>query len=640
MTSTRFAPAMLAVALACACGADDDGDTSFGATGSEHGEAGTDGSTATAGSTAGTDAGTTSMTASDSSVDVTGDDDPSTTDGDDTGPNVTPGGPALFFSDLVIAPRSGSSDTSLGQTAGQDGAIVTVWGKNLGDEQGDSTITVGGAVARVYSWGPATQGADMHTRMGMQAIAFQIPGDAPLGDTTIDVTVDDTPSNSLPLVTHDDGSIWFVAPDGNDGDDGSYGAPWETFDRVIEAIGPGDVVYFLDGFVDTSGQDATGFFGLATSGTADRPQAIVAYPGATVTVGGSDCEPTGHALIASYSPEIDGSSEHWVISKLRVTSPPECEQNSAVFMGNGFRLVGTYISNPRTSDGCQDGSVGCGGFGTCGNDIYLLGNELAEAQTINADTGSKQCHGFYISGNRTEDGVESNREIGWNWIHDCGNNRAINIYNESYNGEGEPRARIENHRIHDNWVENQRGIGLLLGQDVTGDNWIYNNVFVRTGLGPEFVDGGGFFPFQIQPGSTYAPATTTVWVVNNLVYGESFPGGPDWALGLVHWGGGTDIALELHDNIFVSTAAGIAYLGNESAELDGTNNVWFGAGAPPAGEQSAIADDPLFVDPDALDFHLQDGSPAKNAGVAQSIAELDFDGMPRDANAWSIGPFQ
>ncbi|HWB79207.1 MAG TPA: hypothetical protein VG755_29805, partial [Nannocystaceae bacterium] len=100
------------------------------------------------------------------------------------------------------------------------------------------------------------------------------------------------------------------------------------------------------------------------------------------------------------------------------------------------------------------------------------------------------------------------------------------------------------------------------------------------------------------------------------------------------------LTLELHDNIFVSTAAGIAYLGNESAEPGGTHNVWFGAGAPPTGEQSPIADDPMFVDPDALDFHLQDGSPAKNTGVAQSIAELDFDGMPRDANAWSIGPFQ
>lgn len=631
----RPIPASLALVLAChGGGAGDDADTAA-QTGTASGTASGTAGTAGTADTAGTDGSASGATADAGSDGSDGD-----SSGGDTGPNVTPGGPALFFSDLVIAPRRGNSDTSAGQRAGVDGAIVTVWGKNLGDSQGDSIVSVGGVAARVLAWGPAQHGADLYTRLGLQSIALQIPGDAPLGDTTIEVTVADTPSNALPLRTHDDGAIRFVAPDGDDGSDGSWDAPWASFDQVAASIEPGDVVYFLDGFVDVSGQGSTGFFGLDTSGTADRPKAIVAYPGATVTVGGDACEPTGHALIASYSPELDGASAHWVISQLRVLSPADCAQDTAVSLGDGYRLVGSYLSTPRTGDGCQSGAVQCGGLGSCGDGIFVLGNELDAAQTANADTGSKQCHGFYISGNRVEDGVESGREIAWNWIHDCANNRAINIYNESYNGEGQPRARIEGHAIHDNWVENQRGIGLLMGQDITGDNWVYNNVFVNTGLGPEFTDGGGFFPFQLQPGSTYAPSPTTLWVVNNLVWGASFPDGPDWARGLVFYAQGDQVTLELHDNIFVATQAGIDYVGYESSPLPGTHNLWFGAGAPPPDQTEAIAADPSVVDPAANDFHLQDRSPARNAGTPQPVGALDFDGMPRSDDGWSVGPYQ
>ena len=48
--------------------------------------------------------------------------------------------PRLFFSDLMSGPRSGNSDTSLGQAAGLDGAIVSVWGAFLGKSQGDGSF--------------------------------------------------------------------------------------------------------------------------------------------------------------------------------------------------------------------------------------------------------------------------------------------------------------------------------------------------------------------------------------------------------------------------------------------------------------------------------------------------------------------
>ena len=94
---------------------------------------------------------------------------------------ATAGAPALMFSDLVSGPSTGNSDNSQpGQTAAQDGAIVTVWGKNLG---AGGTIAVGGVNARIYSWGPASAPADLVTRHGMQMVAFQVPHQVPDGAT-------------------------------------------------------------------------------------------------------------------------------------------------------------------------------------------------------------------------------------------------------------------------------------------------------------------------------------------------------------------------------------------------------------------------------------------------------------------------
>lgn len=45
-------------------------------------------------------------------------------------------GPLLYFSDIVNGQNKGNSDTSKGQTTGQHGAFVTLYGVNLGSTQG------------------------------------------------------------------------------------------------------------------------------------------------------------------------------------------------------------------------------------------------------------------------------------------------------------------------------------------------------------------------------------------------------------------------------------------------------------------------------------------------------------------------
>src|SRR4051812_33852350 len=94
--------------------------------------------------------------------------------------------PYLAFSDLDSGPATGNGDTSRGQAAGVDGALVTVWGENLGASQGDGAIRIGGVAARIYAWGDATPPAgrvDLHRRLGLQRVVFQVPAGAPSGAT-------------------------------------------------------------------------------------------------------------------------------------------------------------------------------------------------------------------------------------------------------------------------------------------------------------------------------------------------------------------------------------------------------------------------------------------------------------------------
>ena len=71
--------------------------------------------------------------------------------------------PVLFFSDITSGSKSGNSDTSHGRT-GLDGAIVTIWGRNLGETQGSSKVYANGVeAASYYSWGNAITPADLIT---------------------------------------------------------------------------------------------------------------------------------------------------------------------------------------------------------------------------------------------------------------------------------------------------------------------------------------------------------------------------------------------------------------------------------------------------------------------------------------------
>ncbi|MFZ5477870.1 MAG: right-handed parallel beta-helix repeat-containing protein [Myxococcota bacterium] len=90
--------------------------------------------------------------------------------------------------------------------------------------------------------------------------------------------------------------------------------------------------------------------------------------------------------------------------------------------------------------------------------------------------------------------------------------------------------------------------------------------------------------------------------------------------------------LDVHDSIVAGTVAGVGV----RAHGDGAwryNDVWGNEGGAfdgmgdPAGEDGNFSADPLFVDPDGGDWHLDAASPCRDAGEP---GETDADGSPAD----------
>jgi hypothetical protein len=522
--------------------------------------------------------------------------------------------PMLCFSDLTSGPRTGNSDTSRGQVAGQDGAIVTVWGKNLGSSQGDVRIVANAAEARIYSWADAAAPADLASRHHMQMVCFQVRQSAADGPGTIQAVVGGRKSNPLPFTVRG-GRIYFVKTTGSDAAAGDWAAPWKTIPHAVAKMAAGDIVYVGDGVQQTAQDSYSAAVNLGSDGAPGRPKALVAYPGAKCLVGSTAIDRGfGH-----WATGLGRGADHWTLAKFTVIAGSD-----AIEMGSGYRVVGNHISAPT-------GSAPTGAIEGSGNDLAVLGNEVTR---VGRPGCSKLYHPIYISSQRASSGprrpLESNREIAWNYLHDNNGIRAINIYSEQSS-----TAFLTGHRVHDNFILDQVGDGMLIGYYVTGENWVYNNVIARAGLGPDPREGDACSHFGVNIGAGHEQAPgTVIHFCHNTLYGCGWSGTPSpGATGMVHLVGLDRYRLDFSNNVIVSSGAPYMSGWSDKQIPPGRGrNLWFGAGPPPAWDQGALAADPGLADPARLDFHLRPGSPAIGAGLATKVL-LDFDGLPRRAGA-------
>jgi hypothetical protein len=495
---------------------------------------------------------------------------------------VPKGAPVVFFTDLASAPP---------------GAFVTLWGRGFGATQGASKVMIGDAAASVVSWSDTM-------------LEIRLP--ATSGAGALVVTTGAGASPGLSFGSHA-GKIYFVAPNGDDTWTGTKDAPaggdgpWKTLAKAKAALKAGDVLY-LRAATYTAMDQYSAVLSLrdVPTGTADKPLAIVAYPGEKVVFGDGTLLRGFSLYRGDNGPDLD----YLTIAKLEFR--PSCDAVELIQANNG-RFVGNEVHG--ASDACMNGVVeaqGSSGWKILGNHLHDNGNTKLE-------------HGVYLGGY----GTQSDWEIAWNTIGPQKGGRAIQLYGHTMNNV------IQRVSIHDNEIVDVDRDGIVLGAtdgDVLHltDIRITNNVFHRAGR---------CVGYGVRVGNDTA---TGVAILNNTFYDNgSGKVACDQSAGQA---GGqvlieAAVSVDLRDDLLVSVGAETyVSLTMPTGSFTDTNDLFFGAGAAPAWATAAVAGDPLFVDAAGGDFHLGAGSPASGAGVAAGVT-ADRDGVARPAKP-AIGAYE
>lgn len=500
--------------------------------------------------------------------------------------------PTIFFSDLESGPKTGGENNN--------GAFVTLYGNNFGT---NPTVTVGGGQA-IIKIQPSTY-------LWYQKMTIQLGASAATGN--IVVTNSSGSSNGLPFTVRS-GNIYFVATTGNDGNAGTFAAPWKTLGHAQSTISAGDIIYARNGVTAlTDGNDYNAALILGYAGTASNPKALVVYPGETATIGSISGQERGVLLCSGFSECPDGS--YWIVSGfiLRGTD------YAILVRGNGHnRFVGNDISCPN-----GDGAAACAEVSDVGY-VNMYGNHIHDVGKSNS---SKLYHGIYYSSGANA----SHETIAWNSIHDILGCRGFQIYVDG-------GATMTDLHFHDNLVYNVRCDGVNLGtvNPDTGVVEAYNNVIYNAGRGPDPSDDSSSYTCIRVGGSA---SSRSVDLYNNTLY-NCGSGGSDTSQQAAY---NISIKTRLRNNI-VWQANGKPYYALTTyscSNLSGQNNIYFGSSLSAcANVTGSLTSNPLFVNT-GTDFHLQATSPAIDVGTVIGTLTMGIDGNGRpQGSAYDIGAYE
>jgi len=459
------------------------------------------------------------------------------------GPANLSAAPKVFFTDLDSGPNTGGLNNK--------GAIVTVYGKNFGATRGSSFVTVGGgAVDNYISWSDTK-------------VVVQLGSSAKTGDIAL-VNGSGLTSNGVPFTVRS-GPIYFVSASGNG--DGSFASPMSP-NSFYAAVKPGATFYVRGGnypgmYGHKTYNDFNIVFGSSKGGTPGNPVAVVGYPGETATFSGQ----TG-VLSFRDADSPAPAAKYITVANLRMVCNEACVHSSAN-TGQGvtksgaanIRLVGNVMSASYTWN-TATGIIAIGGDGW-----RVLGNELKDTGAYEPGTTEpiKNNHAIYVQVGA------SDIDIGWNYLHHLRMGHLIQVHTDI-------ASKHENVRIHDNVITASavgEARGINIGDTLPGTyGEISGNVISNL--------GADFSGIAIYSGD---------WkITRNTLHNINAYSGMLW---LTNQSGKPTATIT--DNIFVSDGKS-PYIGlwdgTTGAQAKVSGNVYFGKGAGPAFDASAINANP------------------------------------------------
>jgi hypothetical protein len=515
---------------------------------------------------------------------------------------AAPPAPRIFFTDLLSGPASGGESVG-----GFSGAYVTLYGNGFGTSQGGSTVTLGGAnCLRVVSWGTPW--------LWYQKVVVQLGSGCGTGDLV--ATVNGHASNPSRF-TVQSGHIYCVSTTGDDKNAGTFPSQcWSTVIQAKNTLAAGDIAYVEDGVAQTTVDNYSAAFAISSGGAPGAPLALVAYPGATVTIG------TPSMTLGIRTPNVTGTFDHWVFAGLTVRA-----DTALSFGWTDFRAVGNDLSCP--------GASGYSCIEPYGDSQSYLGNFIHDTGQSCPSNGNtcKLYHAVYF-------GVSNHDEFGWNVVDPDPQHtgvagcRAVQFHTTDNSGLDDYDLHIHDNVIRDAICD---GLNLVTVNPDLGTVEVYNNVIYHVGTGP--APAGVESDYACVYTSANGAPDASVQIYNNTMYdcgsrGNSSSGGLQ-----------VTIPTRVRNNVIEAVSAAEPYLVGGSAScsyVTGSNDLFFGNGPTPCADLSvSINVDPLFFDAGARDFHLQNGSLAANAGTTIAGLATDIDGVPRpQGTAFSVGAYE
>jgi hypothetical protein len=281
-------------------------------------------------------------------------------------------------------------------------------------------------------------------------------------------------------------ATYYVAPNGNDSNNGSIGSPWQTPKRASSAAQPGDTVIFEDGTYNLPASGFTGDWFISSGGTSGKPVTYVAQHKWQAKLVGNGTG-TGTTVIGM-------AGGYTIVKDFDITGS---DANGINFTTNGTaasynQAIGNYIHDmvtPCNSDSGAGITAGSGGNNYAGvGHESAIGNLIVNLVAAGGCPGGHQASGIAMM---LPYGIVAN-----NIVMNCGD--AIEAWHAATNIV-----------FYGNVVLNsQRGLSMGAGDapgGIINDNSLVENNIIINGSSPAIIETG-------------TTGTNNVYK-NNLVFG-------------------------------------------------------------------------------------------------------------------------